>query len=150
MFEKILVCLDGSNFAEQILPYVEPLATCFNSRVVLLQVAKSVEPEETGVTPVITPVLEEVKDAQTYLENAALRLEGEGIDVQCEAIPVMNGQPGKGIINYADKNGIDLITLTTHGKSGLDRAVMGSVADTVVRESGKPVLVVCPEENGKE
>jgi nucleotide-binding universal stress UspA family protein len=55
------------------------------------------------------------------------------------------GDPAGSIMAYAKKSKADLIIMTTHGKSGIIRAVMGSVADEVVRKSGKPVLVTRPK-----
>ena len=60
------------------------------------------------------------------------------------------GDPAESIILYARKKKIDLIIMTSHGKSGIVRAIMGSVADEVVRKSGKPVLVIRPNKKSEK
>jgi nucleotide-binding universal stress UspA family protein len=55
------------------------------------------------------------------------------------------GNPARSIMKFSKRGHIDLVVMTTHGKSGLKRAIMGSVADAVIRESGKPVLVIRPQ-----
>lgn len=151
MFEKILVCLDGSENAEQILPYATEEALRFRSRVTLLHVV----PEPVVITPGIpgtsgapveTPGMlkqmqKEQRESADYLERVADRLREKGLKAQ----PViLQGAAGDVIVKYAGENGIGLIALATHGRSGLGRAVFGSVADYVVRNSGLPILVIRP------
>jgi len=152
MFEKILVCLDGSELAEQILPYAVEEGLRFQGNLVLLQVV----PEPIAFSPGIpgtasVPVrtdtmLEEAKkalnDARDYLEEIATPLRKKGIQV--EAVSILGGA-GEAILSYASKNNVDLITIATHGRSGLRRGIFGSVADYVLRESGLPMLVIRPQ-----
>jgi len=60
------------------------------------------------------------------------------------------GDPAQSIMEFSKKGKIDLVVMTTHGKSGLKRAIMGSIADVVIRESGKPVLVIRPQTSSKK
>jgi len=60
------------------------------------------------------------------------------------------GDIARSIIEFIEKENTDLVVMTTHGKSGLRRAVMGSIADVVIRESGKPVLVIRPQTSSKK
>jgi nucleotide-binding universal stress UspA family protein len=158
MFNRILVCLDGSQLAEQILPYATEEALRFKSRVVLLQV---VSISTTLVTPGIpgapsVPVhgevtLENIRreedEARSYLEKMAKPLREKGLTVKTEVLP---GPPvGDAIVSYARGNKIDLIAISTHGHSGLREAVFGSTADHVLRESGLPVLLVRPKKPEK-
>jgi nucleotide-binding universal stress UspA family protein len=152
MFEKILVCLDGSKLAEQILPFAAEQAKRFNSKIVLLQayVVPSAElAAATPTSPVVAPQLlqqEELKyknEAMAYLEEVAEQLRESGLDVACV---VLNGIAGDVIVSYAQNEPVDLIALATHGHSGLGRIVFGSVADQVLRESGLPILVIKPQE----
>jgi nucleotide-binding universal stress UspA family protein len=153
MFEKILVCLDGSELAKQILPYAAEEALRFQSKLVLLQVvpepvAFSPGIPGTGAAPIQTDTMvEEAEDAlngaRNYLEEIAKPLRKKGIQV--EAVSVL-GRAGETILGYADRNNVDLIAIATHGRSGLGRAVFGSVADYVLRESGLPMLVIRPQE----
>jgi nucleotide-binding universal stress UspA family protein len=155
MFEKILVCLDGSKLAEQILPYVEAQALQFVSQVTLLQVVTVPSTAIAGVGPVPSSgeiIAEQFKiaekDAEAYLKNIAQSLEAKGIEV--EAVTLQGAQVGEGIVDYANKNGVELIAIATHGRSGLGRAVFGSVADYVLRQSGIPIMIVRPKHVEKQ
>ena len=83
-------------------------------------------------------------EARQYLEGVARLLRQEGLQV--EAV-TMRGAPSEAIVRYAQDNGIDLIAMATHRRSGIGRLVFGSVADFVLRELGIPVLVVKPQEH---
>ncbi len=156
MFRKFLVCLDGSRFAEQILPYVTEQALHFNSKIVLFQVIPppvTVSPGIPGVSggPVETEaLLKESQMAETraeaYLEGLTQKLQKKGLKVT--SVTWM-GPTGESIIAYADSNKIDLIAIATHGHGGFKRAMFGSVADFVLRNSTLPLLVIRPQEAGK-
>lgn len=154
MFKKILVCLDGSELAEQILPYAAAQAVQFNARMVLIQVVPEpvvVPPNVPGsaAVPVWTPGMEESikkaeQDAAAYLAAKAEKLRGEfGLEIDCVTMP---GSAADVIVNYAIHYDIDLIMIASHGRSGLKRAVLGSVADHILRESGLPILMIKPKE----
>lgn len=167
MYKKILVCLDGSSLAEQVLPYASDEAKRFNSKLVLLQVITSrVTIPPVGVGHEFPPVsaagpgygaateatqsiaeveMAEIKKeenkAKGYLEGIAQNVRTEGVNVETDTV---QGEAGESIVNYAAKHEIELIAIATHGRSGLGRAVFGSVADFVLRESGLPILVIKP------
>lgn len=147
MFQKILVCLDGSKLAEQIMPYVGEQAARFGSSLVLIQVISlSAIPAPTGIESVPMAVPDTMmRDAEMaaldYLEGLAPPLRDRGLKVQCIT---MIGHPAETIVSYADENKFDLVALATHGRSGLKRMVFGSVADYVVRKSGLPILLIKP------
>jgi nucleotide-binding universal stress UspA family protein len=151
MFEKILVCLDGSRLAEQILPYATEQAIRFKSKIVLLQaftIPSSVAAAEAQAAPLNSDFIqEEVQrleaEAKAYLEKVATMLRGKGLDVACITL---QGTAGDAIVGYAQNEPVDLIALATHGHSGLGRVIFGSVADHVLRESGLPILVIKPQE----
>lgn len=152
---KVLVCLDGSRLAEQVMPCATGEALAFQAKLVLFQVV----PEPIAYSPGIPgaasmPVQTEamLQQAQTdlglareYLEGLAAPLREKGVQVETAA---MLGSIGQTILNYASRNDVDLITIATHGRSGLKRAVFGSVADYLLRESGLPTLVIRPEQIG--
>lgn len=146
MFEKILVCLDGSHLAEEILPYAREVAHRFGSKLVLLEVTMPpsavVEPT-TGYysAPTAAEVLREEEEASAYLEGIAQAIQQDGLEAEYLTLP---GSPGKAIVGYAEENDIGLIALATHGRSGLKRFAFGSVAEHVLKESGLPVLVIRP------
>ncbi len=152
MFERILVCLDGSKLAEQILPYAAEQARRFGGGLVLLRVvtvpSSAYMTSATGI-PAQTGefIREEFKrqeaDIRTYLESIAQSLREDGVEAEC----VVPGPAhvGRAIVRYARENAIDLICIATHGHSGLGRVVFGSVADHVLRQAGLPILVIRPQ-----
>jgi len=150
MFEKILVCLDGSKLAEQILPYAVEQALRLDSKVVLLRVvvdpvvvaAGAVIPVPASAIPEETQ--EEESEARAYLDSVAKPLRQKGVDIE---LVTLYGTAGEAIVRYARDKGMGLIAMATHGRSGLGRAVFGSVADFVLRESGLPILVIKPKES---
>ena len=157
MFKKILVCLDGSELAEQILPYAVVEALHFQGELVLFQVvpepiAFSPGIPGAGAAPIQTDaMLSDAKraldKAREYLEKMAAPLRKKGIKV--DAVSVL-GRAGEAILSYADSNNVNLIAIATHGRRGLERGVFGSVADYVLRESGLPMLVIRPQEQKDE
>jgi len=154
MFEKILVCLDGSELAEQILPYVAEEALHFRSNLVLFQVVGThgtptvvaAGASALAVEAAAQQIEKDEIEAKAYLESLAQPLRDKGIDVQC--VTLRGLQIGEAIIGYADENNISLIAIATHGRSGLGRLVFGSVADFVLRQAGLPILVVKPKKSG--
>jgi nucleotide-binding universal stress UspA family protein len=156
MYERIVVALDGSALAEQVLPHVSALAEKFGSTVVLVraimplaQVAALVEPSIGGV-PLDPSLIEdtiesEEQEAATYLEHVANSLRAKGITVQTEH---PEGSAVEVIVECARRLPADLIAMTTHGRSGLSRLVFGSVADGVLRTAPCPLLLVRARSNG--
>ncbi len=161
MLRKILVCLDGSKFAERILPYAIERAKRFNSKIILLEVITvNIAPYATAVPgqPAFTlsgPLendirIEETKD-RAYLDGVAKRLREMGLDVDWVALRgVTRGSIASAIITYAAENEVDLIMVATHRHSFWKRLVFGSVAESVIRESAIPVLVVNPTDTETE
>ncbi len=152
MFKKILVCLDGSSLAKEIMPYATEQAIGFKSKVILLQVVPIPGIPVPGIpgaagAPVHTQAMlkqwqRDENKAKAYLENAAQPLREKGLHVACVTL---QGSPGPAIISYANENKVDLITIATHGHSGLRNVVFGSTAESLLRESGLPVLIIRPE-----
>ncbi|MBI2852773.1 MAG: universal stress protein [Chloroflexi bacterium] len=152
MLEKILVCLDGSVPAEQMLSYLLDEAKRANSKVILLRVTKLPQaavsvnvpgspgaPVHTGRT--IQRVQDEEAEANRYLKEIADSLLRSGLHVEYAVIP---GSPGETIVNYASKNGCTVIAVATHGHGGLRRFALGSTTDFVTRHSVIPVLTIRP------
>ncbi len=153
MAKKILVCLDGSRVAEAILPYAAEEALHGGSKIILLQVLTGagfvVTPAVPGVPAAPIPtrasaeqIEKEERAAEAYLESVARLLRQKGIDVEWTILP--GPLVGQAIVDYARKNGVDLIAMATHGRGGLSRAVLGSIADYVLRESGIPLFIIRP------
>jgi nucleotide-binding universal stress UspA family protein len=151
MFEKVLVCLDGSKLAEQILPYATEQALRFNSKLTLLQVMTlpssahvSAEGISAGIGDIIDEeVREQEAELRAYLDSVAQSPLNKGIDTEC--VVLRPSHPGEAIVKYAQAHTIDIICIATHGHGGLGRVVFGSVADHVLRKSGLPILVIKPE-----
>lgn len=136
MFKKILVPLDGSKLAENILPKVEKIWECCQAEVHLLQVVVSykVDPEEEK-----TERKQLMREAQAYLDKIAARLRGKNIET---FTAVALGKDAIQICDYAAKKKFDLIAMASHGRSGLGRWALGSVADKVLNCSDVPVLLI--------
>jgi nucleotide-binding universal stress UspA family protein len=135
MFKKILVPLDGSELAAKVLPQVVDLAKSQDAEVVLLNVYPD---RGEAVSPEITALIEgEVKKCKLFLAQAAKDLEAQGVKT---AAACVMGTPAHEIITYADKNGLDLIAMATHGR-GEVAWILGSVAERVVSHATVPVLL---------
>jgi len=140
--QRILVPLDGSAMAEQVLPAVTPIALALGSKMTLFQVpivrttASLVGEWHVPLTGVFETM---EQNAQAYLDRVANRLKEQGI----EASTAMEmGTVADSIIAYAEANRLDLIAMCTHGRTGLARWALGSVADRVLRAAGIPILLV--------
>lgn len=134
--EKILVLLDGSDCAENVLPIVEKLASKLNASLSLLRVALAHTFPGTDPTDAQIKV---VREAEEYLEKIALQLKSKGFKVDTH---VRYGNDAEEIIDHANQKDIDMIAMTTHGRSGIKRFLLGSVAEKVIRYSTKPVILV--------
>ena len=136
MYEKILIPLDGSELAEIALPYAEEMGVRLGSEITLLSVSDSAEAPEYHKHQVY---LDGVADSTKRGAKRYLEMPEEAIKVE-KAIVV--GEPAEEIVDYAEKEGIDLIIMATHGRSGISRWTLGSVAEKVVRAGTTPVLLV--------
>jgi nucleotide-binding universal stress UspA family protein len=139
---RILVPLDGSRLAEQILPVVTSVARALDSQITLFQVPIAyVSGAMTGdwYLPVQGALETAEKDAQAYLDAVAARLAEEGLAVST-ALSV--GSVASCIVEYAEAHEVDLIAMCTHGRTGLARWALGSVSDRVLRAGSKPLLLV--------
>ncbi len=135
-YEKILVPLDGSAVAEAILPEVEKLATAFQSAISLLRVAYAYT--VPGVDPTEAQVAV-VQEAETYLQKIEEQLKTKGFSVDSH---VRYGDEAEEILDHCTQHGIDLIAMSTHGRSGVKRWILGSVAEKILRHSPKPIFLV--------
>ena len=151
MFRRILTPLDGSTLSEGILPYVRALAPAFGARVELLRtyqnLAYELAPQDEADSASITAALEPVavrlhSQAEGYLSRVAAGLEELGIATD---IAVRSGPAADHIINEANEVEGTLVAMSTHGRTGLGRWIMGSVTDRVLHTTAAPLLVVHPE-----
>ena len=144
MYQTILVPLDGSKLAECVLPHVETLVRGSQAKRVIF--ARVIEPFRPPAGDYILPedqvqkMEAEVKaEAENYLRDMVGRARYDGARV--ESI-VLHGIVAETLAEFATKNGVDLIIIATHGRSGVSRWVWGSVADRILRSSCVPVLMV--------
>ena len=147
MYQKVLVPLDGSKFAECVVEHVKSIATgCQVPTVVLLRVVEPLSPpanlpDRMAVDTYLDEKEKAEDPAKNYLSEMAERLKGEGIAVETD---IIDGMPADGILSYAEEKGVDLIVMSTHGRSGVSRWFFGSVANKVLGHSLIPVLIVTP------
>jgi len=140
-YKKILVPLDGSEMSEAILPEIEKLASAFGANIALLYVAPIpivpgvMEPVVTSQTIIDTLI----KDAEAYLRKIEKGLKGKGFTVEKH---LQQGDEAQQILEHCDREDIDLIAMSTHGRSGVSRWLLGSVAEKVIRHATKPMLLV--------
>ena len=143
MFKQILVPLDGSSRAEQALPVVARLARASGGTIVLMRVAKLPMDYGGGFTqvPLLTEqIIEtELDNADDYLKSVATSDTFRGITVKTEA---MFGQPLQDILSVAESRQVDLIVICSHGRTGLKRWALGSIAQGLAHQSSVPLLVL--------
>jgi nucleotide-binding universal stress UspA family protein len=146
MYNKVLVPMDGSQFGQCALDHVRAIGLgCKVPEIVLLRVVEPISSNEMAAlaqakgNAVAQAEKAHKADAEDYISTMAKRLSEEGMAVKGE---VVNGKADEKIIDYAEKNHFDLIIMASHGRSGITRWAMGSVADRVMRNSRVPVLLV--------
>ena len=158
MFQKIMVPLDGSKLAECALTYAETLAqNCSATEVVLVSITERLigrtrAPEareallrsgksglaQAGVETAVT-FGKMTEQARRYLGRVEKKMKAKGIPVRSE---VLMGKPAESITKFAEEEGIELIVMSSHGRSGPSRWALGSVTEKVFRASCVPVLMV--------
>lgn len=147
MFDRIMIPLDGSELAEQALPRAAYLAAATGG---VLHLVRVIEPPAAvrtqGLGAPVNVHAESIatqrQEAAAYLERMRERLERDGGTVQTR---LLDGYTAAVLIDYVREATIDLVVLTTHGRSGLTRWALGSVADRVVRGGAPAVLLVNAE-----
>ena len=156
-YNKILLTHDGSELASFALPHAIKLAQVFNAKIILVQVIDTMMQVTAKLQPphinyggvYATDDMEEVYENQKAeaLENLAeVKNELATIGIQNIEIKIAEGSPGEEIVDLAKRQKCDLIITSTRGRSGLGRALLGSVADHVVRNAPCPVLLIHPQE----
>lgn len=149
MYSKILVPLDGSKLAECSLGHLKSTISGNNNpEIVLLRVMETVSSNDIAAWAQAGYTLADIEkrnrsQVQEYLSNAVERLAKEGISANSE---ITYGRPAEAILDFAEKNKVDLIIISSHGRTGISRWALGSVADRVVHHSSIPVLVITPPE----
>ncbi len=140
MYRKMLVLLDGSELSEVVFPYAIELATGLELEVVLFNVHDSEEAE----TPLYQAYIDHKVDIMRHqIEEKRQKVGGErGAKAAQVYGKVVTGHPAEEILRYAEENIVDVILMSTHGRSGIRRWVLGSVAEKVLQASKVPVWLV--------
>ncbi|MBI2845124.1 MAG: universal stress protein [Chloroflexi bacterium] len=137
MYQRILVPLDGSLLAAAILPYVENLASKPGAEIVLFRVLPA-----SGVFPDTARKEELAAWIDLRFEERLLKEKGLAASISIRH----SSDAAEEISDFADKNDIDLIAMSTHGRSGVSRLLFGSVAEKVLRGTSKPILLIRAKE----
>jgi nucleotide-binding universal stress UspA family protein len=148
--QRIVVPLDGSDMSEAILRHAGPLARLAGAEIVLLEVVRPIGaavwlPEGAimaSTVPEEDLLRQQEQGASAYLQRTAAGLAASG--VRARASVEVATSVASAVLRAAEAEKADLIAMATHGRSGLARLALGSVADKVVRGSHVPVLLVRP------
>ena len=142
MYTRILVPLDGSRLAEQVLPYVRLLAPALQSQVHLVRVVEEPINEVAFATrPQYYQVSQEAEahKAVGYLAGVAASLREDGLTLSCA---VVEGRPAACIAAEAEQESGTIIAMSSQGRSGFTSWLLGSVANQVLQAAANPLLIV--------
>jgi nucleotide-binding universal stress UspA family protein len=145
VLRHVLVPLDGSALAEEVLESAVALGGLMQAAYTLVriygpQIDTGLDPRSYATAAGSEPPVERLRaEAQDYLDVVAARLKGRGFSVQTDV--AVGQHAASAILDAAQRLGVDLLALETHGRRGLARLLMGSVADKVIRGASVPVLV---------
>jgi len=141
MYRKILVPLDGSKTAEGVLPHAKALAYSEGAELVLLNVAINPALEYVFADPTVaeTAVTEQEERSKKYMAEVEGQLKSAGFKV---STLLRQGAIADVVLSVAEELQVDVIAMSTHGRTGPARWILGSVADRVVRNSKVPVLLI--------
>jgi nucleotide-binding universal stress UspA family protein len=149
MIKKVLVPLDGSSLAHMALDFATRIVDA-NCEIILLTSIQKPEIPVYATNPMIfiepdAATMEALrKDAQQYLEDAAETLKAQGFQ---PTIRIEVGEPAYSIVHVANSLNVDMIIMSTHGRSGVSRWLFGSVTGRVMSMTPRPVLVVPSQEH---
>lgn len=141
MPETILVPFDGSPLAERALRYaVEQFPAASITTIYVLDPVDSIVASETGGLPAANDWYEHAQERATAIHDAAAAIAAEAT-VEIDSVTEV-GRPSRAILDVAEDREIDHIVMGSHGRDGLDRAILGSVAETVLRQGRQPVTII--------
>lgn len=138
LFRKILVATDGSDNNRTAVREAIRLAAAGASTLYAVYVIDTTVFEAASTDAPVTDLYRVLrKEAQESLDKVKTLAEGVSVETV-----ILEGKPAGEIVQFAEKNGIDLIVMGTRGKSGIERLLLGSVADKVIRTAGTEILIV--------
>ena len=139
---RVLAPVDFSDASEAAIQHAQEIAMTYGAEIDLLHVVEEpFYPPEYGVGSPAFPTTEIIENVEKQLGDLAR----EKIGYEHVMIEARTGSPAREILDYVSENEIDLVVLATHGRTGLNRVLLGSVAERVLRQSPKPVFVVKPD-----
>jgi nucleotide-binding universal stress UspA family protein len=140
-YKKILVPLDGSETSEAILSEIEKLASAFGSSICLLHVVPTlIFPGAVESALQYETIAEALtNEGEAYLRTVEKRLKDKGLTVESQLV---HGNEAHVILEHSDRKDIDLIAMSTHGRSGVSRWLLGSVAEKIIRHATKPIVLL--------
>ena len=144
MYKKIMVPLDGSQIAECVITHIEVIAKKTAAKVELVSVIEPLDIPTRGQIAISDDDIRQIdaegkKEAGKYLNQVSDRLTKAGIKTDTV---ILSGKAADRLVRYAVNNGIDLIIMATHGRSGISRLFWGSVAEKILRATDIPVLLI--------
>jgi nucleotide-binding universal stress UspA family protein len=147
--ERLLVPLDGSALAETALPYAEALARSLDGSLHLLAVVEREPGGPFSLAPEIRDQLVHgmLAESDTYLATMAQQSRSRGVAVHWETVETIAGHAAEEILAAAGRMDADMIVMATHGRGGLQRLFLGSVADKVMRTGSQPTLLISPRDD---
>jgi nucleotide-binding universal stress UspA family protein len=144
MYSRILVPLDGSNVAEEALSQAKELARTLNVPIHLVRVVDTYRAQAIPATGMALDYSmlaelaeEEIEDAKSYMQGAVEILKAEGLNGSGD---VLQGPIAQQIVEAAEAG--DMIVMSSHGRTGIKRWFLGSVAEEVIRRANVPVLLI--------
>lgn len=142
-YKKILVALDGSTLAEAALPHAQMLASDEDAEIILLRVSADPAAEFSFSDPAIADNIIKEMEAETlaYMQSTRGKLQRAGFRT---SFLIRQGAITETILGAASEAHADVIVMSTHGRSGVKRWLLGSIADRVVTHSDLPVLLIRP------
>lgn len=140
MFKHILVPLDGSEMAESAIPPAAYLAELCGAAVTLVHIVEERAPAEVHGEHHLT----ETADAEAYLQRVARSFFKPGVKINCHVHTVSVSDVARGIVGHQSEFDHDLIIMCTHGRSGVNKLIVGSIAQRIISHGNVPVLVVGP------
>lgn len=142
-YKKILVCLDGSPLAEAALPHAQILASDEEAEILLLRVSANPAAEFSFSDPAIANSVIQEMESETlhYMQSVRSRLQKAGFRT---SFLIRQGAVAETILQTASEIQTDVIVMSTHGRSGVQRWLLGSVADRIVTHSNIPVMLIRP------
>jgi len=141
MPEDVLIAFDGSPLSERALTYaIETFPDATLTTMYVINPIDSIIDVEAGGLPIAEDWYDNAQEHAVKIHTAATDIAAEH-DIDLTTVTEV-GRPARTILEYADDHGIDQIVMGSHGRSGIDRTLLGSVAETVTRRARIPVTII--------